>query len=81
MELVFLGGLLFAFPTVQVAKALAECAAFAQASHVHWGVWSVLQARYSAIDFDYFEYSEQRWARYHAVKAETEDIVCAAFAS
>jgi hypothetical protein len=30
-----------------------EANAFALASHQYWGVWALIQARYSPIDFDY----------------------------
>jgi len=33
---------------------------FALTSHVMWGLWGLIQASQSEIDFDYFEYSMQR---------------------
>ncbi|KAL6590804.1 kinase-like domain-containing protein, partial [Neocallimastix sp. 'constans'] len=30
---------------------------FALLSHFYWGVWSILQAKYSQIDFDYSSYA------------------------
>lgn len=33
---------------------------FALTSHVMWGLWGLIQATQSEIDFDYFEYSMQR---------------------
>mmetsp|Transcript_13939 Transcript_13939/g.37215 ORF Transcript_13939/g.37215 Transcript_13939/m.37215 type:complete len:456 (+) Transcript_13939:67-1434(+) len=48
----------------------AEANLFALASHAYWGIWALIQARYSPIDFDYFEYSGLRWAEYHRRKAQ-----------
>jgi ethanolamine kinase len=39
----------------------AEVDAFSLASHAYWGVWSIIQARYSPIDFDYMSYHALRW--------------------
>lgn len=33
---------------------------FALTSHIMWGLWGLIQASQSEIDFDYFEYSMQR---------------------
>jgi ethanolamine kinase len=48
----------------------AEANVFALASHVYWGVWAIVQARYSPIDFDYMSYSSMRWAEFHRRKEE-----------
>ena len=53
-----------------VRKAVVEANAFALASHQFWGVWAILQAKYSPIDFDYMEYSALRWGEYHKRKTE-----------
>lgn len=51
-------------------RALARIVArFALAAHCFWGIWSVLQARYSPIDFDFVEYSHLRFAGYELQKA------------
>lgn len=60
-------------------RALAEAAAFAQASHAYWGTWAILQAKYSDIDFDYFAYSGLRWARFDACVEAVAQQVKAAF--
>ena len=44
---------------------------FVLISHIHWSIWSIIQARYSQIDFDYIEYFEKRWAYYKQLKPET----------
>ena len=53
-----------------VQQLITEGNVFALVSHQFWGVWSLIQARYSAIDFDYMEYSSIRWNEYHKRKAE-----------
>uniref|UniRef100_A0A7R9YXN4 ethanolamine kinase n=1 Tax=Chlamydomonas euryale TaxID=1486919 RepID=A0A7R9YXN4_9CHLO len=54
----------------ELSRLEAETNVFALASHVYWGVWSLIQARYSPIDFDYLEYSGTRWAEYFRRKPE-----------
>jgi hypothetical protein len=34
------------------------------ASHLFWGSWSLVQARCSAIDFDYAGYARRRYAAF-----------------
>eukprot|EP00891_Asterochloris_glomerata_P001276 jgi/Astpho2/1276/Aster-07120 len=53
-----------------VDKAVVEANAFALVAHQYWGVWALIQARYSPIDFDYMDYSSLRWKEYHNCKAE-----------
>lgn len=53
-----------------VKAAAAEGNFFALVSHQFWGIWSIIQARYSPIDFDYFQYSQLRWGEYHRRKQE-----------
>lgn len=41
---------------------------FFQLSHLMWGLWGLVQARYSTIDFDYLEYeinSSHKFYRVH----------------
>ena len=52
-----------------IQKAVVEANAFSLASHQFWGVWAILQAKYSPIDFDYMEYCALRWGEYHRQKA------------
>ena len=47
-----------------------EANAFALVAHQYWGVWALIQARYSPIRFDYINYSSLRWKEYHNRKAE-----------
>ena len=53
---------------VQLQRMEAEANLFSLASHIYWGVWSLIQARYSPIEFDYLGYSETRWREYHRKK-------------
>lgn len=47
-----------------------EAAAFSLASHLFWGLWAVVQAKHSTVDFDYLSYAELRLAEYRHVKEE-----------
>lgn len=38
---------------------------------LYWGVWALIQATISQIDFDYASYAEVRLGEYYAYKAET----------
>jgi len=44
----------------QVSAAYIEVQIFVLASHLWWGFWAFLQARYSDIDFDFFDYGLMR---------------------
>jgi ethanolamine kinase len=46
----------------RLARLCAEVDAYSLASHAYWGAWSIIQARYSPIDFDYMAYHGLRWA-------------------
>lgn len=62
----------------QVDRARVEANAFALASHLFWGVWALLQAHYSAVDFDYAGYSTLRWNEYRRRRGEVQRMVDAA---
>jgi ethanolamine kinase len=38
----------------------------------YWGIWALIQAMISEIDFDYASYAEERLGEYWAYKAATE---------
>ena len=65
----------------QVEKAVVESNAFALASHQFWGIWALLQARYSPIEFDYMGYVTLRWSEFHRRKDEFLSDVDAYFKS
>ncbi|KAJ2233663.1 hypothetical protein IWW45_004010 [Coemansia sp. RSA 485] len=46
----------------EIEKLDREVAYFVPASHFHWGIWGLLQACSSEIDFDYVGYATQRLA-------------------
>ena len=41
---------------------------YALASHLFWGLWAVVQAKHSAVDFDYLNYAQQRIGSYYMFK-------------
>eukprot|EP01102_Stenamoeba_stenopodia_P000512 TRINITY_DN104_c0_g1_i2.p1 TRINITY_DN104_c0_g1~~TRINITY_DN104_c0_g1_i2.p1 ORF type:complete len:463 (-),score=86.93 TRINITY_DN104_c0_g1_i2:196-1584(-) len=43
---------------------------FALAAHFYWGVWALVQARFSDINFDYLGYSNLRFSEYKRRKAQ-----------
>ncbi|XP_061493941.1 choline/ethanolamine kinase isoform X2 [Rhineura floridana] len=48
---------------------LLEISRFTRASHFFWGLWSILQAKISTIDFGYLEYAQCRFEAYFQQKA------------
>ena len=55
----------------EVDDLLLEAEFFVLVSHVFWCSWSIIQARYSKIDFDYIEYYQKRWEYFRQLKTET----------
>lgn len=53
----------------EVQQLVTEGNVLALVAHQFWGTWSFIQARYSAIDFDYMGYSSIRWDEYDKRKA------------
>eukprot|EP01060_Flectonema_neradi_P036034 TRINITY_DN681_c1_g3_i1.p1 TRINITY_DN681_c1_g3~~TRINITY_DN681_c1_g3_i1.p1 ORF type:complete len:362 (+),score=50.93 TRINITY_DN681_c1_g3_i1:69-1154(+) len=53
----------------EVQKLTLDAHRFATVSHLYWGTWSVLQAKYSPIDFDFLEYAMLRFAGYYFHKS------------
>ena len=49
--------------------------AFFVLSHLWWGVWAVVQAKYSTIDFDYMQYSLLRKQGYLRMKEESHTLL------
>jgi len=45
-----------------------EVAAFTPVSHLWWGLWAVMQATISTIDFDYLHYAELRLREYRKLR-------------
>ncbi|XP_063164932.1 choline/ethanolamine kinase isoform X2 [Candoia aspera] len=51
------------------AEMLLEISRFTLASHFFWGLWSILQAKISTIEFGYLEYAQCRFEAYFQQKA------------
>lgn len=51
-----------------------EANKYGLASHLFWGLWAVVQAKYSKIDFDYLEYARQRFSAYFLFKEKFENL-------
>jgi hypothetical protein len=51
-------------------KLSAEANAWALASHLYWGVWAIIQACNSHIDFDYMQFSATRLGEFRRRKQE-----------
>lgn len=49
-------------------KLYKEVSAFSLASHYYWGLWAMIQAMVSDIDFNYMEYAVLRLNEYHKLK-------------
>ncbi|XP_063305247.1 choline/ethanolamine kinase [Pelobates fuscus] len=53
---------------VQIEAMVLEVNRFALASHFFWGLWSILQAKMSTIEFGYLEYAISRFEAYFQQK-------------
>ncbi|XP_067914996.1 ethanolamine kinase 1 isoform X2 [Heterodontus francisci] len=47
---------------------------FALASHFFWGLWALIQAKYSTIDFDFLGYAVVRFRQYFKMKSEVVNL-------
>uniref|UniRef100_V9KQ60 ethanolamine kinase n=1 Tax=Callorhinchus milii TaxID=7868 RepID=V9KQ60_CALMI len=47
---------------------------FALAAHFSWGLWALIQDRYSTIDFDFLRYASVRFRQYFKRKEEIWDL-------
>ncbi|XP_051889993.1 ethanolamine kinase 1 [Pristis pectinata] len=47
---------------------------FALASHFFWGLWALIQTKYSTIDFDFFGYAVVRFHQYFKMKPEVMNL-------
>lgn len=54
----------------KVAQVVREANVFALAAHLYWGAWSMLQATWSSIDFDYMSYAKLRVDEYYKRKQD-----------
>ena len=51
-----------------VERLYVEANKYSLASHLHWGIWGLAQARISTIEFDYFTYARKRLVSYVQAK-------------
>uniref|UniRef100_V5GUQ1 ethanolamine kinase n=1 Tax=Anoplophora glabripennis TaxID=217634 RepID=V5GUQ1_ANOGL len=58
----------------EVEKLYVQANQFVLAAHLFWGIWALIQAEHSYIDFEYMEYADLRLREYFAKKS-----VCALF--
>jgi ethanolamine kinase len=59
-------------------KLMAEVDVFRGVPGFYWGIWALIQAEISEIDFDYASYAEERLNEYWAYKAEEDGSRAAA---
>jgi len=52
----------------EVEKLLEHVEKYTLASHIHWGLWSIISDHVNNIDFDYMDYARQRFQRYRLLK-------------
>jgi len=52
----------------EVEKLLEHVEKYTLASHVHWGLWSIISDHVNNMDFDYMDYATQRFQRYRLLK-------------
>lgn len=52
----------------EVDEAYVEANKYTLASHLHWGIWGLAQAKISDIDYDFFAYALRRLTRYVRTK-------------
>ena len=57
-----------------VEKLLRQVDDFRGIPGLYWGIWALIQATISQIDFNYASYAEVRLAEYFAWRGETDDI-------
>lgn len=62
-------------PEVAVDALYAEVNPWVLASHLFWGFWSVVQTRYSPIEFDFLGYAERRLGGYRLMRASRLELL------
>lgn len=55
---------------IEVKQVMHEASIYSLASHLLWGLWGIVQAPKSEIDFDYLGYAKERFSRYFEQKRE-----------
>lgn len=62
----------------EVARLFEEVDVFRGVPGFYWGIWALIQAQISQIDFDYASYAEVRLGEYHAWREECDGSRAAA---
>jgi len=52
--------------------AVTLCLRFSLATELRWGLWAIIQAAHSGVEFDYITYAKQRLQAYHEFKCMLE---------
>ncbi|XP_001628002.2 probable ethanolamine kinase isoform X2 [Nematostella vectensis] len=60
----------------EIEKLYVHVNQFALAAHFFWGVWGLVQAHYSEIDFDFLEYAITRLNEYYLRKEKFLSLTC-----
>ncbi|XP_030538386.1 probable choline kinase 2 [Rhodamnia argentea] len=53
---------------VEIEQLLQDVEKYTLASHLFWGLWGIISEHVNEIDFDYMEYSRQRFERYWSTR-------------
>jgi ethanolamine kinase len=64
-----------------MAAMVAVIDAFSMCANLFWGLWAVVQTKYSSIDFDFAGYGRRRMDAYFALKRRVTasfDVACIA---
>lgn len=61
----YLQGMKAGYGDDELDKMFVEVSLFSLASHFFWGLWALVQAKISVIDFDYLSYSKQRFDAFY----------------
>ncbi|ELU13508.1 hypothetical protein CAPTEDRAFT_210453 [Capitella teleta] len=61
----------FNYSAYDIANHFCEyCGCLLQASHLYWGMWALIQAKHSIIEYDFIGYAEERFGEYFKRKGE-----------
>jgi ethanolamine kinase len=61
--------------TMEIDALEAEVAAWTPVTHAFWALWAVIQAKYSAIDFDFLGFAEMRLKVFRSAANEPQNWV------
>ena len=58
----------------KINKFQVEISKFTLASHLMWGIWSLVQAQSSQLDFNFVKYAQERFNQYFKTKNELVNL-------